>query len=1014
MFLCATSAQKDSNEAVDLTAAIFQNQLDEPIKVKKFEIELVSSVIRKDNKITITSPGNLLLFRLGPIDAGEMYSAEVREGIYTFADLAIEMTRALNDATPCNAWRGWSVTVNSGTGKFEVKFTVVATPAGDTTQLITEAQLLTRGGDITGYSYDSTNTRISFTPTYDDPDVLNASIDVRDNALNYITSDLDGAGASYFGLDVGNENVDTFFNTVTRDVGVFEGGGQIDYTISPTKVFVESDIYAPTAGNDVYLTLESDTDGTIYDPSVYSASFLGDQPNFHYTDDVGNVSNHSQINGILINPASNSNNEKRGKPYTRNEFTINFPPSSTASVFADRRQEFYRNSFTGNMIFRTTDTQPLPNRAFNINLQETPAEKASSTLKFLAEPKEKLHFRVANSPLIKGLQVKNADVIDSTNILQPAARTEFNGTKIRYIPGSVGRFNTRTFGISALAGITQGRLQRTGEADIYKMPVYRIDRVSATGAVEELVLIDGGEHIDITSSKGKLFLNDPNTFSVENQGTTSTADIVTELCATVEPTRADELGNQGTLNDSVFEFQYLPTEVGLVNDLIHQATQTGINDLIGSNPPYPCNYSKDIAVKIKPLSRANTTDKFVEFEIRQFQPDTFAFPDEGSITDFFANFGGNRNYDVLLLKARPGTWNTLTYTSGTAPANWSGSFTVPDADSRIKISLIQKGIYQQEIKCSFSTDAGRNFLEEILLLKTGDKVQGQVPSGPTFRKYEFTTKSRVFPLHPSISQYPKNITTTAGLENLNTDITGSFTEYNRNTKFLQGDKIISGLNGNYQKNLVFQSLGAIQPELLAPFPTTVGENHRPQLVLKTKTTSFTEVANGTAYPLSVGQIRQQEVQPNRGSLGSSIGLESVYTAEESFTSPVTFVGASAPTVIPELPSIAVEINNIPVDGYISKDYDVRDNQVGVGSRLPIVGVIPSLEDADVSNKPELHFRYNAPYSQPVVCDLPTETFLYNLSFRLREINNGKIVEGLKHPTELIFRVKNMETEKNLM
>ena len=51
------------------------------------------------------------------------------------------------------------------------------------------------------------------------------------------------------------------------------------------------------------------------------------------------------------------------------------------------------------MIFRTTDTQPLPNRAFNINLQETPAEKASSTLKFLAEPKEKLHFRVATSPL---------------------------------------------------------------------------------------------------------------------------------------------------------------------------------------------------------------------------------------------------------------------------------------------------------------------------------------------------------------------------------------------------------------------------------------------------------------------------------------------------------------------------------------------------------------------------------------------------------------------------------------
>tara|TARA_Y100001938_G_scaffold149410_1_gene236105 strand:- start:1122 stop:2030 length:909 start_codon:yes stop_codon:yes gene_type:complete len=296
-------------------------------------------------------------------------------------------------------------------------------------------------------------------------------------------------------------------------------------------------------------------------------------------------------------------------------------------------------------------------------------------------------------------------------------------------------------------------------------------------------------------------------------------------------------------------------------------------------------------------------------------------------------------------------------------------------------------------------------------MKTGDKVQGQIPSGPAFKKFEFTQKSRTFPLHLSISQYPKTLEGSVPPENEDTEITGKLTEYNSNNNYFQGDRIVKGINGNYNKNLQFLSLGATQPELMAPFPSTIDENHRPQIVLKTKTTGFEIVDDAEAYPLDAGKIRENEVRPNRGSLGADIGLHSVYTEEAGFTSPATFNGASAPIVIPELPSIAVEVNNIPIDGYIAKDYNVRDQQVGVGSRLPIVGIIPSLEDADVSNKPELHFRYNAPYSQPVICDLPTEQFLYNLSFRLREINTGKIVEGLKHPTELIFRVKNLDEKK---
>ena len=1008
MFLCATSAQKDSNEPIDLTAALFQNQLDEPIKVKKFEIELVSSVIRKDNKITISAPNNLLLFRLGPIEAGEMYSAQVPPGIYTFSSLAIAIQDSLNDAVPCNAWRGWECEFDSSSGKFNIEFKTVLTPDLGSTELLEEDLLLTRGGLIENYNYDSGDEILSITPAYDD-DVANGSVDVVENALVF-GLDAEAAGASYFGMDIGNENVDKFFNTVTKDIGIFEGGGEVQYIIKPTEVFERSSIYSPATGEEVYLTLEADVEGTEYDPTTFGQSFIKDELLFHYTDDVGRVSNHSQKNGIFITPATNINNEKRGRPYTRGEFTLNFPPRNDTDLFDDRRKEFYKNTFNANMIFNVTDTQPLPNRAFTIQLHATPAETSTSTLKFLGQEREKLKFRLSTSPLVFGLQVKDDEAINLGNILQPPNEKVINGTKIRYIKGTIGRFNNRTFGVTALAGMTQGLLQKVGEPDIYKMPVYRIQDVNDDGEVQEIVLMDGGEHINLTSSAGPLVLNDPATFVIENLGSTTEEDIVTELCAFVDVDDADLLGNQRPFDEAELIHQYLPTEVGLVNDQIFQANQKGIDDLIGSVPPYPCNYSKDISVKVRPLSNNNTTEKFVEFEIRQFQPTTSAFADEGEITDFFSNFGGNRNYDVVLLKARPGTWNSLNYTTGSAPTNWTSDFEVND-ESRIKITFKQKGIYQQEILCSFSKDSGATFQEEQLLMKTGDKVQGQIPSGPAFKKFEFTQKSRTFPLHLSISQYPKILEGSIIPDNEDTEITGRLTEYNSNNNYFQGDRIVKGINGNYNKNLQFLSLGATQPELMAPFPSSVDENHRPQIVLKTKTTGFEIVGNGEAYPLDAGQIRENEVRPNRGSLGADIGLHSVYTAEAGFTSPATFNGASAPIVIPELPSIAVEVNNIPIDGYIAKDYNVRDQQVGVGSRLPIVGIIPSLEDADVSNKAELHFRYNAPYSQPVICDLPTEQFLYNLSFRLREINTGKIVEGLKHPTELIFRVKNLDEKK---
>ncbi len=1014
MFLCATSAQKDSNETTDLTASLFQNQLDEPIKVKKFEIELVSSVIRKNNKITISPPDNLLLFRLGPIDAGEMYSAEVRPGIYTLAQLAIEIQTALNDATPCNAWRGWSVTVD-GSNKFTITFTTVSTPALSTISEITDARLEVRGF-ANSYTLDSGAEEVKLEPKYEIAGLGNRSINVAPAIENYLSDFYDPAtNASYSAVDIGNPNPENVGNVAVREVGIFEAGGRAEYIISPVPVLQTSGLYAPLqTDEDVYLTLEADVEGTGYDPSVFEDSFIAGMDMYKNVKATNELSVHSQKNGILITPAGNRNADKRGPPYTRAKYTLNFPPMGLSSTeeFADRRQEQYINTFGATMIFDETDTNVLPNRGFRIEVGETPAETAGSTLKFENEDKEKLKFRASVRPLILGLQVKNDTKINDTNILVKGATPVAGETKIEYIVGSIGRMNNRFFGLGAFASSSQGKL--SGSPDVYKTPIYRIDSIDADGKPDQVTLMDGGEHMGEQGTLGDLFLNDPNTFVKTVEGTDSDETIVSTLCGKINiDDEARQIGNTTARAGTVAAFQYLPTECAIVNDQIFQANQEGEGINGGNQPPFPVQYSKDVSVKLLPLSRSNTTDKFVEFEVRQFQPTTTEFSDEDEIGEAFRQLGGNRAFEVLVLKARPGTWRSLVYSSS-SPANWSGAFTAPDANQRIKITIEQAEIYKQIIKCSFSTDSGASFQEEITLLQSGDKVTGQVPSGPAFKKFEFTTKPRHFPLHPTISQYPKDVNNVTP-QNTDTVLKGIFTTYNRGTNYRQGDNVVSGLKGNYEKNLTFQTIGATQPSVFAPFPTTLGNNHRPQIVLKTKQTGFTEVANGTAYPLTDGEIRTEEVPPIRATLGAVLGLHSAYSAEQEFTSPKNFVGNTATEVNVDIPTVAVEINNIPIDGYISKDFDIRSTQVGVGSRLPIVGVIPSLEEKPASTGPVINFRYNAPYSQPVVCDLPTEQFLYNLSFRLREVSTGKILEGLRHPTELIFRLRNLDEkmeEKN--
>ena len=1014
MFLCATSAQKDSNDAIDLTPAMFKNDLDEPIKVQNFEIELVSSIIRKDNIITIQSPENLLLFRLGTGES-EAYTAEIPEGNYTVNELSTQIAKSLNDAVPCNAWRGWSVTTDAN-NKFTITFTPVTVPTNNLA--IKENMVEAYGFQTTLSGTGGPAFRATLEANFSSDGLGNAGIETVENSSSYITHLADPTiveGGSYFGIDSGNPLVEDFQQTKIDEAGIFESDGKCEFILRPVEVFQTSGIYAPaTTVTDRYLTLEADVETTVYDPVAYPESFIQGEPMIRYEDDLGNLSNHSQRNGIYVEPGANNNANQRGLPYTRANHTLVFPSATDNNI--DARKEAYRNTFGANMIFETSTTQPLPNRCFRIDPNETPAIKSESSLQFIGESKEKLSFRLSTSPLIVGLKNKDNGLITSSNILVPSGKSGV----IQYIDDSEGIVNFRGFGMttSNFENSLQGKLVTGDGRTIYKMPRYKIKGIDGNGQPVAVQLLDSGEHIGLsaTANFGNMFLNDPSTFNILDP-TVSDSTIVTDHTAQFNIVNATSLGNQAAVAATTTAFQWLPTEVSLVNDLIYQAnrTLTETADVNNFSPPNKVNFSKDIAVKVVPLSVTATTG-FVEFEITQFQPLRKTFnDDEEDIFESFALTGGDINERKLLLKCRPFTWNNFTGTGGyTAPTNWTSAWTAPTANHRIKISFEQEGIFATDIKVSFSTDGGTTFVEEQRLLQTGNKVTNVPPN--SFQEMKQTIQPRLFPLHPCISMYPtKYRNDPAGSRPSEIGLIGS--NYFNNSSYQKTNGVVLGIDGNYRKNLEFMTSGANQPDIFTfpPAAKLTPDQTKPQITLKTKSHPIT-IDDTTAFPLAVGAIRSSELPPNRGSLGNVIGLGSVYTAVAGFAAAgkIDFVGTSDATITPYVPSIAVEINNIPITGYIGKEYNLRDEQVGVGSRLPIVGVIPSLEQATAINKAQLAFRYNAPYSQPVVCKLPTEIFLYNISFRLREIQSGEIVKGLKHPTELIFRIKNLEDndEKN--
>ena len=980
MFVVATSAEKDkgTGEPYDLTPALFENELDEPLEVKNFEIELVSSVIRKVNTITVTPFNNTLLFRLGDATLGEQYTAILQTGEYTVPQLTDEVARALNEATPFNHFRGWSCFVTGTT--FTIRWTQPTKEPLTNISIIENSDFLSFGYD--NYEINSTATTREYVQNYESfgegncPLMTTQQLDTDPNSVRHL--------ASYRGLDVGKSSVEDVTTTSIDNIGVDEWDGDVIYDIKTTLVLTDHNVYVDPGASGVYLTIEGEYYGSVYEGED---GFIFTEVLQQY---VGQAS--QQLNGLYVTQGP-GNNDERGSPYDKGSLGVTFIAdyvSTEGSI--QNRIESFRTTYNGNIIFDSGGAIDIPNRAFQIDPDDSEGT-AYSTLHFNGKSRQDLKLRITDSPLITGSHMHNSVNITTGNILN-LGLPDFAGTVIKYKLNSIGRMNNRTFGESALLGSPQGR-SPTG---IYKTPVYKITEIDANGQPTKVILLDTGEYIGDVGSKGGLVLNDPNTFEIAQTGSATEAEIVVQLCAKVFPTPAD-IGNTGLTATSVKEYQILPTQVGLVNDLIHNQVTGPQGKRVeaafdGLDPPANVDYSKDFTVKIKPLDVKNDE---IEVEIHQFQPKAASFGNDENNIDF--TDPQLIDQIPLVMRARSSSWNSLNFITGGAPANWVG-FTL-GVDTQVRVKFRADAVYGMLILMSFSLNGGGSFQQEQVVNLSNWLLDG-------YSRNRVYMQARLFPLHPVFSVYPQ-----AMIGSLPTIqpiiISGNFTSY-RKKIWLFGDQFRK-YECNYLKNRDFMTAGAVQPNIFEPqavIASWIGI--QPQICIKTSSRNVTVVPDSTPLPLSPGEILESDYQPpNRATLGDLLNLESTYSARKQSSTIHNFVGAGAATTLPRISTTAVEITNLPLQGYIAKTFNVRDERIGVGGKYPIVGIIPSLEKATTTD-PVIVFRYNTPYPQPVICKLATKTFLYNLAFRLRDIETGSIVKGLKNNTELIFRIKPLDDD----
>jgi len=490
---------------------------------------------------------------------------------------------------------------------------------------------------------------------------------------------------------------------------------------------------------------------------------------------------------------------------------------------------------------------------------------------------------------------------------------------------------------------------------------YKILRVNTQGEIQKFVVIDPGEGFqfsDPPSSSTLLNFDDPATFvdDASNPGTIlancSSLNLGTfQTSPALISTNLTRAGNQFSGGFLMRTSKLYPhSTLGIARKEMVEGTY-GLNDPEG-------NRLGDLAVAVEP--GGPTPFRVSVYQWQQTDPDV--------------SVGG---LVPLIDGITYTTWNTLN-TTGTPPAVW----TQYSGFESIKVT-IQTNVFNLKVFISHE-DAGNpgQFIEQRLLCETGDNIDG--------RLFEQTLKERMYPLFPVYSLHPNGALGGA----FRYAIDGTF-EPIRETLDPQGHHI------SYRPYQTMVGAKVQTNDQYGPGP--IADVDLPRIMLKARPLETSAIVGGVP---GLNEIVAEDYDPARSAvLGVLLNLDSVYNCVQGAVGQArVFTGTAAAVGIPFLGSYAIEIANLPIEGVVGKNYGLNGERIGIGTRNAILHIVPAEQQDDDPNATVQLFTYKAQFGCPVDLKLASESSLYDLHFRLRNIESGELLQDLIHPTQIIFKV----------
>ena len=579
------------------------------------------------------------------------------------------------------------------------------------------------------------------------------------------------------------------------------------------------------------------------------------------------------------------------------------------------------------------------------------------------------------------------------------------------------------------------------------MPWYKILNVNALGIPIEVCLIDSGEYVirtNTTTTQFKLntslFMNDPNTFdyidaSLEDED----VDLIEQIYRF--EVRAQDIGASGVQNKYKYDedLRYASFLMGLMRDDIFQAikfqNRTGeknvfkkedddddLNETLGIERQFDIEitsvlFDEDDNPLLGPAQ--------IQITCTQLQPNNI-------VDNFYTKPGSGYDDSQFLINTRTDQLSNWTG-DGAAMTNWATFPGVADPDAAIQvfINVLDTYTYQLGIANAtvynpaapaFGFAAGDG---PTILCTTG--VTREDSTGDNeyqIKKFEAFEKLRFFPLHPVMSALPTSIIQTDP-NIIRLRCCGS--EYPDRPQYNPWDKLTPIKKNNYEIN-IFNMVGDqpyLTPQNIAAPSGTNWTVDNPRgskcmMMIKTSKLDFSQITTTPPVTGSTNQFLINDFAPNNGGSIYNSNLPIIMFAQIATPvgdTEVNFPLGSNPTVQAFLQSFVVEIQNLPLSGFLGKGFDDGNVQSlkGMGSRLPIVGVVPAKEFIEDSTDPIIHYFYQTSYYQPTQIRLPTEQSLYSLDFNLRDIVSGELLRDLIHSTEVIIRIYDLgDNPTNIM